>query len=203
MDIDRELEEILDDPLLDISDKETELFDIPADMQKAIKRNKADYIAQHKLCEDFEHYKPLFKQVHQDLMSGKRSLVKITKTVNLQVGHYYVVDGQLLLLEAIGSTGNLRLCKAERYEANAYTFQRLRNRPLLGGGGLCASRRRICGHGRNRQLLRRRSGYCNRRVKQIENRSPPTSSAKGLDFLRGGATIYVSVKYKGNRDDSI
>ena len=103
MDIDKELEELLDDPLLNLSEKEAELFDIPTDMRKAMAaKNKADYVAQHTLCENFEHYRPLFKQVHQDLKQGKRSLVKISKTINLQAGHYYVVDGQLLLLEAIG-----------------------------------------------------------------------------------------------------
>lgn len=103
MDIEKELEIILDDPLLGISEKEAELFDIPTDMRKAmVAKNKADYVAQRKLCEDFEHYLPLFKQVHLDLKQGKRSLVKISKTINLQAGHYYVVDGQLLLLEAIG-----------------------------------------------------------------------------------------------------
>ncbi len=103
MDIDKELEEILDDPLLNISEKEAELFDIPTDMRKAMTaKNKADYVAQHELCEDFEQYRPLFLHVHQDLKQGKRSLVKISKTINLQAGHYYVVDGQLLLLEAIG-----------------------------------------------------------------------------------------------------
>lgn len=103
MDIDKELEDILDDPLLNLSEKEAELFDIPTDMRKAMAaRNKADYIAQRKLCENFEQYRPLFKQVHQDLKQGRRSLVKISKTINLQAGHYYVVDGQMLLLEAIG-----------------------------------------------------------------------------------------------------
>ena len=103
VDIDKELEDILDDPLLNLSEKEAELFDIPTDMRKAMAaKNKADYVAQRKLCEDFEQYRPLFKQVHQDLKQGRRSLVKISKTINLQAGHYYVVDGQMLFLEAIG-----------------------------------------------------------------------------------------------------
>lgn len=103
MDIDKELEEIFDDPLLNISEKEVELFDIPADMRKSMEgRNKADYIAQRKLCEDFELYRPLFQQVHQDLKQGRRSLVRISKTINLQAGHYYIAEGQMLLLESIG-----------------------------------------------------------------------------------------------------
>ncbi len=103
MDIDKELEEIFDDPLLNISEKEVELFDIPADMRKSMEsRSKADYVAQRRLCEDFELYRPLFQQVHQDLRQGKRSLVRISKTINLQAGHYYIVEGQMLLLERIG-----------------------------------------------------------------------------------------------------
>jgi len=103
MDIDKELESILDDPLLNITEREVELFDIPADMRKSMEsRNKADYVAQRRLCEDFEQYHPLFQQVHQDLRQGRRSLIRISKTINLQAGHYYIVDGQMLLLEAIG-----------------------------------------------------------------------------------------------------
>jgi len=103
MNIDKELEEIFDDPLLEISNREAELFDIPADMRKSMEsRNKADYVAQRRLCEDFEQYRPLFQHVHQDLRQGRRSLIRISKTINLQAGHYYIVEGQMLLLESIG-----------------------------------------------------------------------------------------------------
>lgn len=102
MDINKELEEIFDDPLLDISDKQANLFDIPEDMQKAMKeRKQADYIAQRKLCEDFEQYRPLFKQVHQDLKLGKRNLVRLSKTENITAGNIFVVSGELVLLESM------------------------------------------------------------------------------------------------------
>lgn len=103
MDIEKELEAIFGDPLLDISPRQASLFDIPNDMRKATaRRNKADYIAQRRACADFERYCPLFSQVHDDLRRGRRSLVRISKTSNLQAGHYYVADGQMLLLERIG-----------------------------------------------------------------------------------------------------
>lgn len=102
MNIDKELEEIFDDPLLEISEEETRLFDIPQDMRRVITKKKADYIAQHKLCENFEEYKPLFDKVHQELKEGKRSLVKINKTATLAEGRFYFVSGQMLLLEHIG-----------------------------------------------------------------------------------------------------
>jgi hypothetical protein len=102
MDIDKELEELFDDPLLKVSYNEAKLFDIPQDMRRVIAKKKPDYVAQHKLCENFEDYKPMFAKVHQELKEGKRSLVKINKTATLAAGRYYFVGGQMLLLEQIG-----------------------------------------------------------------------------------------------------
>jgi hypothetical protein len=102
VDIDKELEAIFDDPLLKMSEEEEMLFDIPQDMRRVIAKKKADYVAQHILCENFEDYKPLFERVHQELREGKRSLVKINKTATLSAGRFYYVSGQMLLLEQIG-----------------------------------------------------------------------------------------------------
>jgi hypothetical protein len=44
----------------------------------------------------------MFAKVHQELKEGKRSLVKINKTATLTAGRYYIVSGQMLLLEHIG-----------------------------------------------------------------------------------------------------
>lgn len=102
MDIDKELEAIFDDPLLKMSEEEQRLFDIPQDMRRVIAKKKADYVAQHVLCENFEDYKPLFDKVHKELKEGKRSLLKINKTATLAAGRFYYVGGQMLLLEQIG-----------------------------------------------------------------------------------------------------
>ena len=102
MDIDKELEAIFDDPLLKISDEEKRLFDIPQDMRRVIAKKKPDYVAQHKLCENFEDYKPLFAKIHRELKQGKRSLMKISKTATLAEGRFYFVSGQMLYLEKIG-----------------------------------------------------------------------------------------------------
>lgn len=102
MDIDKELEAIFDDPLLKTSEEEQSLFDMPQDMRRVIAKKKADYVAQHVLCENFEDYKPLFDKVHKELKEGKRSLVKINKTATLAAGRFYYAGGQMLLLEHIG-----------------------------------------------------------------------------------------------------
>ena len=74
MDIDKELEELFNDPLLDISEKETSLFDIPEDMQKVqAGRTQPDHYAQRKVCEDFAAFQSGFLKVHQELKEGKRS----------------------------------------------------------------------------------------------------------------------------------
>ena len=102
MDIDKELEEIFDDPLLKVSYDEAKLFDIPQDMRRVIAKKKPDYVAQHKLCENFEDYRALFAKVHRELKQGLRSLMKINKTATLSEGRFYFVSGQMLLLEKIG-----------------------------------------------------------------------------------------------------
>ena len=102
MELNKELDKILNDPLLDISDKEAELFDIPTDMKKAMeKRQSADYIAKHRLCEDFYKYRILFEQVHKDLRTGKRCLARLSKTENIEVGNFFIISGQMVLLESM------------------------------------------------------------------------------------------------------
>ena len=105
MDIDKELEELFKDPLLDIPDGERKLFDMPEDMRRVIKeKERPDFVAQRKLCEDFDQFRPLFEQIHLDLKEGKRSLLRISKTTNLQEGHFYLIAGQMLYLSQIGET---------------------------------------------------------------------------------------------------
>lgn len=85
-----------------MSKVEESLFDIPRDMRRVIAKKKADYVARHKLCENFEDYKPLFSKIHKELKNGRRSLVKISKTATLTAGRCYFVGGQMLLLERVG-----------------------------------------------------------------------------------------------------
>lgn len=98
-----DIDDILNDPLLDISDAQAALFDFPDDMQKAMKgKKKADYVAHKKHCENFEDYEPLFAQVRQELKEGKRLLLKSGKASNFAEGNFYVVDGVVVYLESIG-----------------------------------------------------------------------------------------------------
>lgn len=103
MNVNKELDALMNDPLLQVSDKEKELFSFPEDMKKAMEGKKsADYVAQYNPCIEFELYKPLFKKVHLELKTGLRSVYKVSKTASLNAGRFYFVDGVMLFLESVG-----------------------------------------------------------------------------------------------------
>lgn len=66
--------------------------------QENIPKNKS----KRKAMEDFSKYRPLFKEVQKDLTSGRRQLVRYENN-KLQLHHFYVLNGQLLYIESIGS----------------------------------------------------------------------------------------------------
>lgn len=102
MNIDEELDELLNDPLLNLSDKEMSLFDIPTDMKLVQeKREQAEYIAKRKVCEDFERFRNLFVNVYHELQSGRRSLVKLSKTANINPGRFFIISGQMVYLDKL------------------------------------------------------------------------------------------------------
>ena len=114
MDIDKELEDIFNDPLMNVSYQEAKLFDFHTYMKSVManKKESPDHVAQRKLCEDFAQFKPLFAQIHHDLKTGKRQLLRISKTTNLQEGRFYLVEGQMVYLASIlekrkGTNGSL------------------------------------------------------------------------------------------------
>ena len=97
---DKELDDILNDPIFDISDTERELFTLPEALRLKKERDKTDYVAQRKPCDDFEKYAPLFKQVHKELKEGKRSLGRYNEKA-LREGGFYIVSGVMVYLDEI------------------------------------------------------------------------------------------------------
>lgn len=99
--IDKELEEIFNDPLLDsISMEDVSLFDVPEELKSA-DRTSPDYVAQRIPCANFSDYEHGLKKVQQELQNGIRSLHKLTKSDTLKAGSYYITGGVLLYLEHI------------------------------------------------------------------------------------------------------
>jgi hypothetical protein len=79
MDINKELDELLSDPMFEVSNTEETLFELTEAMKLAKEERKAaDYVARRRPCENFEDYESGFRQVHKDLREGRRMLKKFT-----------------------------------------------------------------------------------------------------------------------------
>lgn len=101
MNINKELNELLNDPMFEVSNTEETLFELTEAMKRAKEERKsADYVAQRRPCENFADYEEGFRQVHKDLREGRRMLKKFTAKA-MQEGHYYVASGVLVYLEKI------------------------------------------------------------------------------------------------------
>lgn len=99
--IDKELEDILSDPIFEISEAEKKLFDLPEAVRRGrSKRNQTDEVAQRKTCANFADYAHLFAQVHKDLRDGRRSLVRY-KEDNVQAKTFFIADGQMGYIEEL------------------------------------------------------------------------------------------------------
>lgn len=98
---DKELKKLFEDPLLQNIEKEDlSLFEVPENLKKSTK-DSPDYVAQRVLCVNFSDYEPAFKQVQQELKSGKRNIQQLTSSQSLQSGSYYITSGVMLYLEHI------------------------------------------------------------------------------------------------------
>lgn len=63
-------------------------------------REQTDFVAQRKPCKKFEKYEQMFKDVQNDLKSGKRKLVKFNEK-HFENGNFFILKGVLAYLEKI------------------------------------------------------------------------------------------------------
>lgn len=81
----------------------SKLFDTGSlNKYKKLQENKPENKSRRKAMEGFSKYKPLFEEVQKDLTSGRRHLARYENN-KLQLHHFYVLNGQLLYIESIGS----------------------------------------------------------------------------------------------------
>lgn len=96
-----ELLELLNDPLFQPNSEEQALFELtPAMAEKTKEKMQADFVAQRRPCENFEQYEPLFKQVHEDLRTGRRRLAKFAYT-SLKAGNVLLIGGVLVYIAEV------------------------------------------------------------------------------------------------------
>ena len=94
------LDDILGDDTFGLLDAEdNSLFEFKhAKSQK--ERDATDFVARRKPCKHFDKYEQKFKDVHAEIKSGKRQLVKFNEQ-NMQANTYYILNGMLVYLETI------------------------------------------------------------------------------------------------------
>ena len=98
---DKELDDILNDPIFELNATEQKLFDLPEAIKRGrSKKQKAEEVAQRKPCANFADYAHLFAQVHKDLQEGKRSLVSY-KEDNVQEKVFFIADGVMGYIEQL------------------------------------------------------------------------------------------------------
>ena len=94
------LDDILNDNTYGLLDDNSEgLFEY-RNIKKEEERASADFVAKRKSCKNFKEYEPVFKQVQQDLATGKRKLISFKQDI-LNAGDFFVHNGVLLWLEKV------------------------------------------------------------------------------------------------------
>ncbi|MGG4605061.1 GIY-YIG nuclease family protein [Paenalcaligenes sp. Me131] len=63
-------------------------------VRTSAEKRAAEEIANRDTCEDFEAFKPLFDQVRSDLESGLRVTRPFGQYATIEVGHWFILDGQ-------------------------------------------------------------------------------------------------------------
>lgn len=90
------------DENIDVDDLAAELADFAGSsditvlrhVRPSAEKRAAEEIADRKPCEDFEVFKPLFDQVRRDLSSGSRVTRLFGQYATIEVGHWFILDGQ-------------------------------------------------------------------------------------------------------------
>lgn len=81
----------------------SKLFDTGSlNAYKKSQENVAKNKSKRKAMDDFNKYRPLFKQVQAELTSGKRHLIRYGNN-KLKLHGFYVLQGQLMYIESIGA----------------------------------------------------------------------------------------------------
>lgn len=98
------------DEAIDIDELASELADVAGDnditvlrhVRPSAEKRAAEEIADRKPCEDFDTFKPLFDQVRNDLSLGIRVTRPFGQYATIEVGHWFILDGQIVYVAAEG-----------------------------------------------------------------------------------------------------
>lgn len=65
-------------------------------------RQQPDYIAKQKKVENFENYEAIFNQVRRDITEGKRQVVRVKNSQQINAGDFFILKGIMLYVEEKG-----------------------------------------------------------------------------------------------------
>lgn len=93
-----------DDDLGLLGDWSDDIFDI---QHVSKELTSPDYVAQRKVCHNFQQYEHLLRQCQADLASGKRKLMPFAKEQQIEKGDFFVLKG---ILTYVAHVGEKELC---------------------------------------------------------------------------------------------
>lgn len=62
----------------------------------------AEEVANREKCKDFEGFKPLFQKTKNELASGERQSRPFGKEVSIEIGNFFILNGQFVLVAEVG-----------------------------------------------------------------------------------------------------
>ena len=86
----------LDDELL--TDPNTDIFTFRHARPVAA---RPDRVSERKLCEDFDHFKPLFDQAVAELVTGKRKSMKFANEQQIEAGGFFILHGIMVYVAEV------------------------------------------------------------------------------------------------------
>lgn len=73
-------------------------------VRSSAEKRAAEEIADRTPCADFDSFRPLFKQVEQDMQSGLRKSLRFGRDTSIAPGNYFIVGGLLAYVAEVGKT---------------------------------------------------------------------------------------------------
>jgi T5orf172 domain len=71
-------------------------------VRSAAEKRAAEDIANRKICEDFEAFKPMFAQIKRDLATGIRQTRPFQRVAEIQKSQWFIVEGQIAYVAEVG-----------------------------------------------------------------------------------------------------
>ncbi len=102
------------DDIIDVEVLAAELADVASadditvlrHVRTSAEKRAAEEIADRKPCEDFDAFRPLFGRVRSDLSSGLRVTRPFGQYATIEVGHWFILDGQTAYVAEEGEEFN-------------------------------------------------------------------------------------------------